>query len=340
MKRMIFPFAVMAFLGLTFYACDYEEDTSKLTVYLSGDNLSSDEIKEFSKKLDEAEALVKEHEEEAESYIWNEKNPDYRFGELEPDTFLQTKAGYVGLVDLGLSKKWACVNVGGAIPQQKPKTSLKEYFDVDKKPDINDLTSGLSMTYKEYTEGHFISSIREIIDRYLTGAQFYAYNYRSYAEGYYATANVKYLFATGGFDCFVVWGYPEMWKPNATTVASQTLRPEYDAATQLWGPEWATPSRADLEELVTKCKLSYLAFNGQEGVEVTGPNGKAIWLPVLGAKDPSGKIVNSGVGYYLSNEKEIQNTLLHAYVLGCNSKGGKVRTQPGDYGYCVRPVYK
>ena len=342
MKKLIIPIALVAFMGLSFTACGYEDDTSELTVYLTGESLSSDKINDYVQKLDAAEALVKAHEKEAEAYVWNSNNPDYRFGELEPDYYISTKEGYVGVVDLGLSKKWACVNMGGKIPQQRPKLSLKDYFNVHFKPDPRKIPTTLVMSYKEYVKGNFYNASATIdsIEKYIVGAESYANEYAKYASGYYASANMKYFFATGGFDGYVIWGYPEMWKPNQKTVASLSLRPEWDAATQLWGEEWATPSRADLEELVKKCRWEYLAFNGQEGAEVIGPNGKAIWLPLVGAKATDGKILNGNTGYYLSSEKEGNETLLHAYVLCCSSKNGLVRTQPGDLGYCLRPVVR
>lgn len=334
--RTIFPIAVTALMGLCLTACDYEDDESELLVYLPGKNLGK-----YKEKVDEAEALINAHQAEAEAYVWNSINPDYRFGELAPDMFIHTKEGYVGVVDLGLSKKWACVNLGGNIPQAMPIImSLKEYFGVLDKPNLSNATSA-TVPYNDYVSGGGYSIIsEETIEAYIQGANAYAFEYAKYAEDYYRKANVKYSFVTGGFDGYVIWGYPDFWKANCNTVADTRLTAELDAATQLWGSEWATPSRSDLNELLEKCTWKTMTFNGQTGAEIIGPSGKAIWLPTVGAKDTNGQILKAGIGYYLSNEKDIQNTLFHAYVLCCNTKNGIVRTQPGELGYCLRPILK
>ncbi|MBO5029979.1 MAG: hypothetical protein J6C59_10270 [Muribaculaceae bacterium] len=54
---------------------------------------------------------------------------------------------------------------------------------------------------------------------------------------------------------------------------------EYDHATALLGGYWRTPTKAEVEELYNKCRISESSYRGKSGFTVTGPSGKAIFLP-------------------------------------------------------------
>lgn len=54
---------------------------------------------------------------------------------------------------------------------------------------------------------------------------------------------------------------------------------EYDHATALLGGQWRTPTKAEVEELYKKCRISESSYRGTNGYTVTGPSGKAIFLP-------------------------------------------------------------
>lgn len=58
---------------------------------------------------------------------------------------------------------------------------------------------------------------------------------------------------------------------------------EYDAATANWGQGWRTPTRAEWEELIRRCKWKHnklVLSNGTKinGAKITGPNGNSIFL--------------------------------------------------------------
>lgn len=60
------------------------------------------------------------------------------------------------------------------------------------------------------------------------------------------------------------------------------LDPEDDAAIALWGNGWHTPTPADFGELTTFCRQQWLTSpNGHYGLQLTGPNGQTLFLPVL-----------------------------------------------------------
>ena len=75
----------------------------------------------------------------------------------------------------------------------------------------------------------------------------------------------------------------------------------YDVARAKWGGSWRLPTKKELEELESKCKLEWVTINGKKGYKVTGPNGNSIFLPAAGARDGS-LLCNAGErGYYWSS---------------------------------------
>lgn len=78
--------------------------------------------------------------------------------------------------------------------------------------------------------------------------------------------------------------------------------PNYDAATQLWGDMWRTPTYNEWNELITRCVWTWCSFVSTNGIkvkgyEITGPNGNKIFLPCR--TDYKGKYLKGG-GYMCS----------------------------------------
>lgn len=63
------------------------------------------------------------------------------------------------------------------------------------------------------------------------------------------------------------------------------LDPEDDAATVNLGGGWRTPTRKEWKELYEQCTWTWKTRNGVNGMQVTGPNGKSIFLPAGGWYD-------------------------------------------------------
>ena len=57
---------------------------------------------------------------------------------------------------------------------------------------------------------------------------------------------------------------------------------EYDVARVKWGAPWRMPSLDEMSELRDKCTREWTQQNGVNGIRVTGPNGKSIFLPAAG----------------------------------------------------------
>ena len=58
--------------------------------------------------------------------------------------------------------------------------------------------------------------------------------------------------------------------------------PQYDAATAHWGDNWRMPTQQECKELLTRCEWRHVYCNGEYGVLVEGPNGKAIFFSIYG----------------------------------------------------------
>lgn len=112
--------------------------------------------------------------------------------------------------------------------------------------------------------------------------------------------------------------------------------PEADVATHKWGEDWCMPTTKQVKELKEKCTWTYYTYNGVDGVAVTGPNGKSIFLPnthaicrgtmenndcayyyAVGDVDPDG--IGFGNGYLFL----MDNCLGTTY--GCNIRAVKVK---------------
>lgn len=57
---------------------------------------------------------------------------------------------------------------------------------------------------------------------------------------------------------------------------------EDDVAHVKWGGSWRMPNLNDAMELIENCTSTWTSRNGVNGVKVTGPNGKSIFVPAAG----------------------------------------------------------
>ena len=56
----------------------------------------------------------------------------------------------------------------------------------------------------------------------------------------------------------------------------------YDAAHTNLGGNWRMPTKIEFQELIDNCKWKPARYNGTDGFCITGPNGKAIFIPAAG----------------------------------------------------------
>lgn len=111
-------------------------------------------------------------------------------------------------------------------------------------------------------------------------------NYYAWAEtspkSNYSSSNYKYP-ATNLGDGMIVYA-----KYDSTPIhgdGKTVLEAEDDAATANLGNGWRTPTFNEFKELREKCTWAWTTRNGVNGMLVTGPNGKSIFLPAGGWYD-------------------------------------------------------
>ncbi len=105
-------------------------------------------------------------------------------------------------------------------------------------------------------------------------------NYYAWAEtspkSNYSSSNYKYP-ATNLGDGMIVYA-----KYDSTPIhgdGKTVLEPEDDAASVNLGNGWRTPTFNEFKELRENCTWTWTTRNGVNGMLVTGPNGKSIFLP-------------------------------------------------------------
>lgn len=203
-------------------------------------------------------------------------------------------------VDLGLSVKWATMNVGAS--------SMEDYGDY--------------FAWGE-TKG------------YLSGKEnFTSETYKFYS--YYGTIGGGK--DEDGFDIPVtdVWGYTKYVEAEDSTGTGFydnrcVLDPLDDAAYVNWGGDWRMPTEAEWQELLDKCTWTWASRNDINGFKVTGPNGNWIFLPAAGNRTTYFDDYYGNVCFYWSS------TLRNSYPRGFidnNFVGGAERSM----GLSIRPV--
>lgn len=116
------------------------------------------------------------------------------------------------------------------------------------------------------------------------------------------------------------------------------LDTEDDAAVVILGGGWRMPSHGQMKELVDNCTRQWTTQNGVNGILVTGPNGKTIFLPAAGYRARFNlNDAGSYGGYWTSSLGEGYSTF-GALCLNFNSSEWKVSMNARNCGFSVRPV--
>ena len=172
-------------------------------------------------------------------------------------------------VDLGLSVKWACCNVGASDP-----------WNV-----------GNSFAWGETEK-----------------------------KGYYAATTYKYV-----KDLDEDGDYMDddaNWIDIGTNISGTS----YDVAHVKWGNGWRMPTYEEVVELYNECIWEYVY-----GYQITGPNGRSIYLPTIGIQDPT----CYWIGTLSKEEKSNSNAYYFRFLQD------KYYGYSWDYryrGFLVRPV--
>ena len=132
------------------------------------------------------------------------------------------------------------------------------------------------------------------------------------------------------------------------SVNEMTLEMADDVANVVMGGNWRMPTKAEAQELVSKCKWEWGTYLGFKGYKVTGPNGNSIFLGTYGFLDHNtielyGFARNNQVaGYYWTREL-LSSTGKYAYQQGAliklDESGYNTTSEMGRFEGCtVRAV--
>ena len=111
-----------------------------------------------------------------------------------------------------------------------------------------------------------------------------------------------------------------------------------DAATANWGGNWRMPTKAEVQELMTKCKWEWTTMNGTQGYKVISKtNGNYIFLPGCSYFSFSSRSDSGPYGNYMTSTLHEDN--INVYKLGFNPQAKPVcNSYSRIFGYSVRPV--
>lgn len=124
---------------------------------------------------------------------------------------------------------------------------------------------------------------------------------------------------------------------NGFTDNLTKLHPSDDAATINWGVSWCMPTHAQQMELKEKCTCQWTQRNGVNGLLVTGPNRRQIFLPAAGSRHDSGLKGAGTVGVYWSSSLN-PSTNHEAYNEHFTNASNGFPSYGREEGFSVRPV--
>ena len=211
--------------------------------------------------------------------------------------------GYI-YVDLGLSVKWAILNIGAESPE-----AYGDYF-----------AWGETEPYYEPGYSLFKSPVWK----------------DGKSDGY---TWLNYRYCKGSNITFTKYCDDSEYGYNGFTDNKTTLAPGDDVAHVKWGGDWRMPTQDEFNELIEKCTWTWTTKNGVKGWEVTCRNdsSRSIFLPAAGYC--SGTYL-SGVGsrgYYWSSSL-YTGTPRYAWGLSFDSSDVGASSSSRYFGQSVRPV--
>lgn len=119
----------------------------------------------------------------------------------------------------------------------------------------------------------------------------------------------------------------------------------YDAVSYSWSKHWRMPSKAECQELISRCEWIWTSLNNNFGYKIKGPNGNSIFLPASGSYNFN---KTHELGLYWTSTYNDGNSMYgegaSAFSLGIYKpySGGHARLYINKseryQGYTVRPV--
>ena len=118
------------------------------------------------------------------------------------------------------------------------------------------------------------------------------------------------------------------------------LEDEDDVATVKLGKPWRTPTKDELQELISECNWAWINDNDKKGFEIKSRrNNNKIFMPVAGFRKDSEILSAGNVGFYMSKSIDTNNSSKCEY-LNLNIVKSFISQESRCFGYLVRPVRK
>lgn len=124
---------------------------------------------------------------------------------------------------------------------------------------------------------------------------------------------------------------------------TDALEGTHDTATKLWGSAWRMPTQAELQNLISKCVVSWTTVNGVNGRQFTGKgkySSNSVFLPAAGYRQRpryGSNVESQGVtGSYWSSTPTYNN----AYNMDFSQTSQNMFGHDRDFGSSVRAVLK
>ncbi|MBQ7279347.1 MAG: hypothetical protein IJR13_01300 [Bacteroidales bacterium] len=152
----------------------------------------------------------------------------------------------------------------------------------------------------------------------------------------YTWGNYKYYRSDDNGDGFTKYCPKSSYGYNGYHDNLFTLQSSDDAAAANV-PGSRMPTRAEWEELGENCTWKWITLNGVNGMCVTGPSGKSLFLPAAGNRLGDETDGVGYDGYYWSSSLNEDYPRL-AWYLDFYSDGRSMHYYNRTYGFSVRPV--
>lgn len=147
-------------------------------------------------------------------------------------------------------------------------------------------------------------------------------NYRYYSNGEYSDIGIDKPASNGISACFQISGT------------------SYDVAHRKWGGGWKMPTIFDCRELFLNSKFSVRTAYGVNGVFITGPNGRKIFLPFGGYYQNKTFWLGGTAGhYYLGSLCKSSDNCPYGMTFW-NPRSQYDSSHPRYWGLNIRPVFK
>lgn len=109
------------------------------------------------------------------------------------------------------------------------------------------------------------------------------------------------------------------YSEDRRTIGTEIAGTQYDVAFVQWGGLWRMPTLDQIKELVEECKWTWTERNVKNGILLTGPNEKCLFLPAAGycwGEKQNDEVEGSG-GYYWSSTMVLDEDLNSFYIFFC-----------------------